>query len=231
MRYVISMVIGLAAGCLADLCIRRMPDDESLFSRGFRLQISGQSLWIELLMGALFVFHAGFFAEAWLRMIFVDVLSFYAVSISVIDYRHRIIPDELSLSLLAAGLLASFFNPYLAGRPGFRFLHSLSASIGGGLLMMLTAYAGEKAFKKEALGGGDIKLIAASAAALGWAGVAGPLFLGSLSGGGAALLLLISRKKKLGETIPFGPFLCVGIYFTALFPQCLQSLFRFQIGP
>ena len=93
--------------------------------------------------------------------------------------------------------------------------------------MMLLAYAGEKAFDKEALGGGDIKLVAAAGAALGWKGIAGSLFLGSLCGGLVAIVLMAMKKKKLGETLPFGPFLSLGAYGICLFPGWWTTLFHF----
>lgn len=80
------------------------------------------------------------------------------------------------------------------------------------------AWSGEKIFKKEALGGGDIKLIAAFGSVLGWNGVIGPLLFGSLSGGMVGGVLLLAKKKKLGETLPFGPFLCIGLLVTYYYP-------------
>ena len=90
--------------------------------------------------------------------------------------------------------------------------------------MLFLAWAGEKVFKKEALGGGDIKLIAATGALLGWQGVLGPLLIGSVAGGFVALTLLLLKKKKLGESLPFGPFLSLGAYFVCLFPGFLPAL-------
>ena len=179
-------------------------------------------------MAALFVFHAWFFMNSFRMMLIADILGFYLVCISLIDYRHRIIPDELSLSMAAIGLGCSFFNPYFEGIVWMRFLTSLAAGLCGGLLMLFLAYAGEKAFKKEALGGGDVKLIAASGTVLGWIGIIGPLLLGSLAGGLAAGILLIGKKKRFGETLPFGPFLSLGIYVTCLFPSWWTSLFYTQ---
>ena len=92
--------------------------------------------------------------------------------------------------------------------------------------MLLMAWAGEKAFKKEAMGGGDIKLTAGTAAVLGWQGIAGPLLIGSILGGVVAVALLLLKKKKLGETLPFGPFLSLGAYIACLFPGLLPSLLR-----
>jgi leader peptidase (prepilin peptidase) / N-methyltransferase len=245
----ISFLAGAAAGSFSNVCILRLPKNQSLWSprshcpqcrRRLRIvdnipifsflilkghcyycqnPISWQYPFIEVIMTALFVFHAIWFPDFLGRMIVADILGFYLLTLSVIDYRHHIIPDELSLSMLTLGLMGSFANPYFSGVLWFKFAQSLAASLVGGLLMLVMAWGGEKAFKKEALGGGDIKLIAACAAVLGWSGIAGPLLIGSLSGGFVALALLLSKKKKLGETLPFGPFLSLGAYLTCLFPH------------
>jgi len=255
-NYFTSILLGLVAGSFSNVCILRLPEDKSIvfprshcprcghalkFTQNIPLlsflalkgrcfycrgRISWQYPLVELTMAVLFLFHAWRFSDSLGHQIIADVLSFYLLTLSIIDYRHRIIPDELSLSLLVMGLLGSFWNPYLSGSSEYKFLQSAAACLGGGLLMLFLAWAGEKAFKKEALGGGDIKLIAASSAVLGWGGMAGPLFIGSLSGGIVALTLLLLKKKRLGETLPFGPFLSLGVYWTCLFPGWYLFLFN-----
>jgi leader peptidase (prepilin peptidase)/N-methyltransferase len=248
MLYLMSCLFGLVTGSFANVCILRLPKDQSLlgprshcphchrslrtyhnipvlsflFLRGqcayCQKPISWQYPAVEFIMGCLFVFHTWMFKGYLHQMIIADILSFYLLTLSIIDFRHRIIPDELSLSLIVLGVFSSFANPYFPGLPWQRVLWSLGSAVAGGLLMLLMAWIGEKTFKKEALGGGDIKLIAGTAAVLGWPGIFGPLFIGSMGGGLCALLLLILKKKKLGETLPFGPFLSLGAYWTCLFP-------------
>ncbi len=188
-----------------------------------RTPISWHYPLVEFLMAALFVFHAWRFQHSLPLTIAADFIAFHLFCISVIDFQHFIIPDELSLSLVVCGIAGSFWNPYLTGSPMFRFYESLLSCAAGGLALMLVAWIGEKAFKKEAMGGGDIKLIAGTGAVLGWQGVSGPLLLGSLSGGLFALVLLLSRKKRLGEALPFGPFLSFGCYMTCIFPAFWRS--------
>ena len=177
-------------------------------------------------MALLFGFHAWLYPYSLIHQVALDIVSFYLITITIIDFHHRIIPDELSLSLLITGCVTAYWNPWIGGTPWIKVLNSVGATVSGGLLMLGLAYAGEKAFKKEALGGGDVKLIAASGAILGWPGVSAPLFLGSLTGGIAALMLLVLKKKKLGETLPFGPFLSLGIYVTCLYPPWWTFLFN-----
>lgn len=90
--------------------------------------------------------------------------------------------------------------------------------------MLGFAWAGEKLFKKEALGGGDVKLIAAVGATLGWTGLAGALVIGSFTGAlvGGGLLLL--KRKKPGDAIPYGPFLCLGAFLSCLVPSWVRSV-------
>ncbi len=257
MIYLISILFGLALGSFANVCILRLPNDKSVRTpRSYcphcgrtikamhnipllsflalkgrcsycRAPISWQYPLIEALMATLFAAHVYWFGTAVRSIIVADALGFYLLTLSIIDYRHRIIPDELSISLLVLGLLGSFSNPFLTGLPWIKFTQSLAAALGGGLLMLLMAWAGEKVFKKEAMGGGDIKLIAATAAVLGWQGILGPLLIGSIGGGAVAMLLLVLKKKKLGEAIPFGPFLSLGAYVVCLFPGLLPTL----LGP
>src|SRR5580765_770463 len=145
-------------------------------------------------MAGLFLLSARLFQLSLYHMVVFDLFVFYLLTISIIDFHHKIIPDELSLSLILIGWVISFRNPYL-GMALPPWADSILASVAGGGLMLLLAWVGEKIFKKEALGGGDIKLMAGIGAFLGWSGLIGSLTLGSFIGalwGGA--LLALKRK-------------------------------------
>jgi leader peptidase (prepilin peptidase) / N-methyltransferase len=246
----LSFAGGLALGSFANVCIVRLPADLSLWRprshcpncqspiawhdnipvvsylwlrarcRGCHHSISLDYPVVEGLMGLLFAGVALLYKEDPIRMSAVQLLIFYALTISIIDFRHRIIPDELSLSLLGigVGLTVARVNPFIHTTYWTGVLECLGAIVGGGGLMWSLAWAGEKIFKKEALGGGDIKLVAAFGACMGWRGVVAPLLIGSLLGGTLGLVLILLKKKKLGETIPFGPFLCAGVLVASILP-------------
>ena len=134
----------------------------------------------------------------------------------LIDWETFIIPDELSLGLLAGGLLASFANPYFAA-PEAAWWTPLWWSVrgaGAGFLMAWAiAVAGEFWLKQEALGGGDVKLLAGVGAWTGAVGAFDCLMLGSLLGSVYGVRLLLARKAKRSDPIPFGPFLAAGAAF------------------
>jgi leader peptidase (prepilin peptidase) / N-methyltransferase len=249
MIYFLSLIVGLLLGSFANVCIARLPSDGSLIRPRSRCpkcgtpirardnipilsflirkarcfscgkSISWQYPCVETAMGLLFVFAAWRFPSQFDQMLVFDLLSFYLLTISIIDFHHKIIPDELSLSMLVMGLLSSFKNPYLGSYGLPPWAESFLAAFIGGGLMLLFAWVGEKVFKKEALGGGDIKLIAGLGAVLGWDGLVGSLALGSFVGGVMGGVLLLLKRKKRGDTIPYGPFLCFGAFVTALFPK------------
>jgi len=136
------------------------------------------------------------------------ILLFILLGIAVADVRTYTIPDGFSVSGIVLGLLLSF----LPG--GITPLESLTGLLVGGGSLYLIAFAGEFIFKKEAMGGGDVKMLAMIGAFSGWPGVLFTLFVGSLTGSFIfGWINFVLRKKKL---VPFGLFLAVGAGFYTL---------------
>jgi leader peptidase (prepilin peptidase)/N-methyltransferase len=134
------------------------------------------------------------------------------VAVTLIDWDTFLIPDGLSLGLLAAGLAVSPFNPLLAGgeHPWSATLVSFRGAVTGFVLCWLVAEGGARIFGKEAMGGGDIKLLAAVGA---WSGALGAfdcLMVGSMLGSVYGIALMSTGKLKRSDPIPFGPFLSAG---------------------
>lgn len=137
------------------------------------------------------------------------------IAVTLIDWDTFLIPDVLSLGLLAAGLLASPLNPIL-GRGGPWYVAiglSLRGAVVGFVMCWLVAEAGERIFGKEAMGGGDIKLLAAVGAWSGGLGAFDTLMLGSLLGSIYGIGLMSLGRLKRSDPIPFGPFLSAGAIF------------------
>ncbi|MFH0948062.1 MAG: A24 family peptidase [Elusimicrobiota bacterium] len=119
----------------------------------------------------------------------------------------RIIFDILVISLLIFGLASSFFNPVV----DFSFLNSLKGALFGGVLLYLIAFLGSKIYKKEVMGGGDIKLLAAGGSFLGVQNIFLALFIACLIGGITGLFLILIKNKKKSDFIPFGPFISISL--------------------
>lgn len=78
-------------------------------------------------------------------------------------------------------------------------------------------------YKKEAMGDGDVTLIAPLALLMGWPGVLVGLYLSFVLGGLVGVFLLLWKKKKLKSTIPFGPFLILGTFISLVWGDSLLS--------
>ncbi|HNX34855.1 MAG TPA: prepilin peptidase [Kiritimatiellia bacterium] len=126
-----------------------------------------------------------------------------------VDFEHFIIPDSVTIGGMVAGPVLSALVPVLHGQALWwhGLLHScLGLAVGFGLLHAV-AWIGSKAFKKEAMGFGDVKLMGAIGAFLGWKAVLFTVFASSLLGSISGLLLIAFGGVKLQSRIPFGPYL------------------------
>jgi leader peptidase (prepilin peptidase)/N-methyltransferase len=222
-------VIGLSLGSFLNVCILRLPAGGSivhprsacpgcdrqlgwyenipLFSflalrgrcRTCGMRISVLYPLVELTTAAIWVgsyLHFGGFWGTLHAASFATIL----LGIAVTDAREYIIPDEFSIGGLVLGLALAF----APGRP-----EPLWAFVGALLsfgLMYGVAVVGEWAFKKPALGGGDIKMMAMVGAFLAPLGSLLTIFVGSVIG--ALIFGPISLKTK--KLVPFGVFLALG---------------------
>jgi leader peptidase (prepilin peptidase)/N-methyltransferase len=134
------------------------------------------------------------------------------IVITVIDLYHQIIPDVISLPGIGVGLLASLLIPQIT------FLNSLVGILLGGGSLFLVATLYQWIFKREGMGGGDVKLLAMIGAFLGWKAVILTIVLGSLIGSVIGILIMVLKGKSFKYAIPFGPFLSLGALI-ALFYQ------------
>lgn len=129
------------------------------------------------------------------------------LAVAFIDLDTFLIPNELSLGLLAAGLLLAPLNPVFAGGAWLGWGPSFGGALAGLAICWGVAAFGEWAFKREAMGGGDIKLLAAVGAWSGWLGAFDCLIVASFLGAAYGVALLARRKLRRRDAIPFGPFL------------------------
>ena len=149
---------------------------------------------------------AALFVVAWLvfggdlRQFVVAVVFLAAlVAITVIDLRHQIIPDVITLPGIVTGLVASVATDRIS------WVQSVvGILIGGGLFVAVIVLS------RGGMGGGDLKLGAMLGAFLGWQALLVGLFIAVMLGGLSAVALLASRRLARKDAIPFGPFLALG---------------------
>ena len=136
------------------------------------------------------------------------------LAVALIDWDTFLIPDELSLGLLVAGVLVAPLNPYFAGEAWWAaVLRSLGGALVGFAMTWTIATVGELVLKMEALGGGDVKLLAGVGAWTGATGAFDCMMIGSFLGSIYGVRLLMAGKAKRSDPIPFGPFLAAAAVF------------------
>lgn len=151
-------------------------------------------------------------APAWVAASAVAAGALTAVAL--IDWDTFLIPDELSLGLVVLGLLSSPWNPYSgAASWPLALWWSARGALAGFLIGYAIAAIGEALLKKEALGGGDVKLLAGVGALTGVTGAFDCLMLGSFAGSIYGVRLMLAGKATRSDPIPFGPFLAAAAAF------------------
>ncbi|MBR3899724.1 MAG: prepilin peptidase [Elusimicrobiaceae bacterium] len=236
---VFATIFGLIIGSFLNVCIYRIPRNKSIVwppsgcpkcgkhiafydnipllsylilwgkCRHCKAPISCQYPIVEFITGALtllFVWHWGL--TPWTAVLLTAV--YCLIILSVIDLELMIIPDRFSLGLIVLGLATFALNPNFAGTLLDRFLQSLLGAGVGFFGTLAVALLGYVMFKKEAMGGGDVKLMGGIGAFVGWEGVITTIIFASALGLVYSVFLMIFKGKGKGDAIPFGPFLSAG---------------------
>jgi leader peptidase (prepilin peptidase)/N-methyltransferase len=163
-------------------------------------QFSPQYAIIEAVTGlafGLFAWNYGFTGELAVAWLLISVL----IVISLTDLRYLLIPNKVVFFGMAAAIVLRLFS-----HPLPLWNYAVAFAIGSGLLYSLAAFS-HYIFKKEGVGGGDIKLFAFLGLVLGIKLTILTLFLASMIGLMAGLIRLQSTGKRV---IPFGPFIAAG---------------------
>jgi leader peptidase (prepilin peptidase)/N-methyltransferase len=247
---VIGALFGGLIGSFLNVCIVRLPKDQSVVKprsrcpkcghlvawydnipvvswlilrarcRGCGEPISPMYPLVELTVALLWGWMAwrhGFGVEGLRGAVFGTIL----LGIALTDAREYIIPNEFSLGGLVAGLLFA-----AAGGLG-AFQVAVLGAASGFALLWLVGVGGSWVFKEDAMGGGDIKMMAMVGAFVGWQGVLLTVFLGALLGTLIFLPLMLMGRKKL---VPFGVFLAMGAAATYLFGPAIFAWYGRYLG-
>lgn len=178
---------------------------------------------VELVTGLAFLMFFladGFSAKFFFETFFVGMLLVGTIA----DFQVRLIPDEVSFYGILFGLLMSYAFPSLQGETNHRLAVAnsiLGVLLGGGSLYVI-AVVGDIIFKRESMGGGDIKLLAMIGAFLGPRYIVLTIIASSLFGSVVGIILKLTRKE---EVIAFGPYLAGGAVVSFLWGERLMGIF------
>jgi len=242
MLTVISILFGALVGSFLNVCIFRLPKEESIIWPGSHcphckkpikfydniplisyLLLKGKCRYCKGSISLQYPLVEGITALSSLFLIIkfgpsMSYLFYFAfvaalIVITVIDLYHQIIPDVISLPGIGMGLLASLLIPQIT------FFNSLIGILLGGGSLFIVATFYQWLFKREGMGGGDIKLLAMIGAFLGWKAVLLTILLSSLIGSVTGILMMVVKGKDFKYAIPFGPFLSLGAVISLFYGE------------
>lgn len=192
------------------LCDYDEEPDESLFGTRYIFKQSG------IYTSALFaIFNSGifvFFGYSYYTVFFL-LISYTMLLITMSDFKYTIIPDQFTI-ILAVLCVALAVTDLLTQQIFIKEWWSipLGAICGGGSLMLINLFS-ILILKKNGMGFGDVKLMLALGACLGFPMVFSGLLLAVLVAFLYIIFLLVKKivsKNEVSSYFPFGPFLCIG---------------------
>ena len=182
---------------------------------------------VEMINGVLTGLIVYSFGPNWMTLsLLILVWSLFALTL--IDFDHQILPDEITIPILWLGI---FINTFELGS-----LISLSDSVIGAMAGYISLWTFNYFYKlvrgKDGMGYGDFKLFSALGAWLGWKALLPLIVLASTSGAILGILMIIFLQKNKLTPIPFGPFLSVAGVILILWEPQINTFFytRFLTG-
>lgn len=181
-------------------------------------KINSSHLIIEIIAGFLFVFGYLYFKNIFELLIYI-VLILVTILIFVSDFKYMIILD----STWIIGSVAILFIKFIS-YGWISFLLSVANGIGLLVVMLLIKFIGDKVFKKESLGGGDIKLCFLIGLTIGFRlGLIALIFSAFLALPYALTQIYLNKKNEL----PYGPFLIAATVIIYIFLDKFTNLLVF----
>lgn len=244
----ISMLLGLIAASFVGLLSLRLPREQPVLVSRSACQSCGRKLgpldlapvvsflafrgrcrtcrapiplrYLLLELGCpLLPLWAGFAGRYGPELLIAGLLGWTLVLLALLDAEHFWLPDLLTLPLGAAGLMVAVWR----GEPSWQ--DALLGVIAGAGFFAGMAWAYRRLRGREGLGGGDVRLLGAAGAWVGWIGLPSLLLWACAAGLSlVAAQALLGKAPKADQPIPFGVFLALGLWLTWLYGPLGLSL-------
>lgn len=195
-----------------------------------KMPISPRYILIELLGALLFV--AAFWKwQGSIETIFMWIWIALMIAGSFIDFDHKLLPDFTTVGGMVLGLIYGAILSYFEKSYIPLMCSGIGLALGFGMLWLIR-FLGTLAFKREAMGLGDVFLMGAVGALFGPISVLAVLILSSVFGSVVGLTMVALSKARLGKfvEIPFGPYICFSCLIWMFFSTELINWYLRIIG-
>ena len=152
------------------------------------------------------------------------LLTWILIALTFIDFDKMLLPDQLTLPLLWAGLIINISEQYVS-------LTDAVLGAAAGYMVLWSLYWTFKLLTgKEGMGYGDFKLLAALGAWLGWQSLPLILILSSCVGAILGITLIVANRQQHGKPMPFGPYLAIAGWIALLWGHQITDWYLGLIG-
>ena len=180
-----------------------------------KTRISIQYPTVELITLIISMITVAHFGVSW-QSLSALLLVWTLIVLFFIDHNEQLLPDELTLGLLWAGLIANAFSLFIDPASSI-----LGAAAGYAVLWLI--YHGMRLITgRQGLGYGDMKLLAAIGAWCGWQALPFVMLIASTTGLFVGIVLLATHKMRKNEHLPFGPYLTTAGWLLFIYVSAYQ---------
>lgn len=223
MIYVAFGILGLIVGNILPHINKRLTEHKKVFTKDFFKDYpkNFKPHYIHMLLIAiiyiLLLYKFGLkpdFIQN-LDLIKYMILTPMLFSVAVIDFKNSIIPNRLLLTMAETGLLLTF----VYGISDINLaMDMLLGMVVGTVIFGILTLLGRLVSGKEAMGMGDVKLVAALGLFFGASNILAISIISFLLGAIISIILVLSKKRKIDDYIPFGPFIVIASYISIFVP-------------
>ena len=221
--YLVAAILGLIVGEVVSWANKRLPEYKKVISREFitEYKMNFRPNYILMLLTAviyvslIYVYGIQDNIIANLDLIKYMLLTPMLFSVAVIDFKENIIPNRLLLTMAEIGLLLTF----IYGISDINLaMDMLLGMLVGTVIFGILTLLGRLVSGKDAMGMGDVKLMAALGLFFGSSNILAISIISFLLGAIISIILILSKKRKIDDYIPFGPFIVIAAYISIFVP-------------
>jgi leader peptidase (prepilin peptidase)/N-methyltransferase len=180
--------------------------------------ISIQYPIVELLTGMASIVVAYTFGPS-LQTVAGLIFTWVLIALTLIDLKKQLLPDDITLPLLWSGILISFYDLFT------NLNDSVIGAIAGYLILWSVYQLFKLLTKKEGMGFGDFKLLAALGAWLGYSYLPQIILVSSVVGSIIGITMIVVGKNEQQQPIPFGPYLAAAGWIALLWGETINTTY------
>ena len=225
--YLLVGLIGCVVGEIVGLVNERFMNNEKIFETGSLKRFKREFVPHYRLMILMFVLYVGILYSCGLEKNWhsnIELISYYIllpllICVFRLDFKKQIIPNRLVLTIFEIGLGITFFEGIVSPTGVTFALNRLEGMFCGALVFCVITVLGGLIVGKEAMGMGDVKLMASLGLFFGMRNILTISVIAFLVGAIYSLYVLIAKIKKPDEYISFGPFIVIASMIAMLIPE------------